>query len=147
MRQPSILAVAAAAALLTSGCALWRKPPVEPDPRLGSRTAALGDPARFEGVTLTPVAVVEDSRCPVGAQCVQAGTARVSTAIVAGGVSLLRVLALGETVPVAGRTATLSAVCPAPRVHRTVLSTDTRVTFTLSEIGAPPAPQPGCAEG
>jgi len=44
----------------------------------GRVTLGLGDSASFRGITITPLAVVEDSRCPQDVQCIQAGTVRVN---------------------------------------------------------------------
>src|SRR4051812_8897243 len=40
----------------------------------GSVTLALGQKASFADVSITPLAIVGDSRCPQGVQCIQAGT-------------------------------------------------------------------------
>jgi hypothetical protein len=158
MRQPRSLLLAALVAVSTAGCAVGptglpesrlalpfsRGEPAPPPSPLGERSARLGDPAHFAGLSLTPVAVVEDSRCPAGAQCIQAGTARLSTSIITGGVSTLRVLTLGTPIDVGGRSATLVALCPAPDVRWDVLSREMTATFAVAAAGAPPPPLGVC---
>jgi hypothetical protein len=67
-----------AALALVAACATAGRPPaaaaLDRDFRLErGETAAVGD----DGLTVRFVAVVEDSRCPLGVQCVRAGEARV----------------------------------------------------------------------
>lgn len=43
--------------------------------------AALGQTVRIDGPSVTPIAVLEDSRCPMNARCVWAGQVRLSLRI------------------------------------------------------------------
>lgn len=54
------------AAIALAACATMPAPEVGP-------TAALGQVARVGGLTVRPLRVVEDSRCPINARCVWAG--------------------------------------------------------------------------
>ena len=49
-------------------------------------TAALGEIANLEGVTVEPLEVIEDSRCPASVQCVWAGRVRISAEVSGSGV-------------------------------------------------------------
>lgn len=109
--------LAALTATCLAGCAIgpsglpsgglanpFAREPAAPPPAFGEVTVGMGDPAHFIGVSLTPLMIAEDSRCPAGVQCIQAGTVRVSTAILEGGVSRIQVLTLGVPTAVGGRT-------------------------------------------
>ncbi|RZK02907.1 MAG: hypothetical protein EOO76_05010 [Novosphingobium sp.] len=85
--------------------------------------ARLGETVRVHGLRVTPLRVIEDSRCPQNARCIWAGRVRIS-ARVAGTV---RELTLGEPLAVRGGAIQLSAVVPerttpqraiAPRAYR-----------------------------
>ena len=77
--------VLAAAAVLVAGCATASG--------AADRTATLGESfrlARGESVAVEELAirfatVVEDSRCPLGVQCIRAGEAKIQLALRAGG--------------------------------------------------------------
>jgi hypothetical protein len=108
--------------------------------RTGASTAALGQRARIADVLVTPTRIVEDSRCPAGVQCIQAGTVRVSAFIVDRRARQEAELALGRPLRLAsGRWLTLAAVCPPPRPPSARSRPAYRLTFTLgsSASGAP----------
>ena len=144
------LLIAALTATLLAGCAIgptglpqtsfsnpFGREPAGPPMAYGEQTVPLGEAARFIGVSLTPIMVAEDSRCPVGVQCIQAGTARVSTAVVEGGVSRIQVLTLGAPVTVGAHTVALTALCPAPRVANPVIPRDVRFSYAVLQPGQP----------
>lgn len=68
--------------------------------------------ANVDGPKVTPLKLIEDSRCPKGAQCVWAGRVRVTVRIDLGQRSELRDLALGEPQQVADGALTLVEVLP-----------------------------------
>ena len=70
--------------------------------------ARLGETVRVHGVRVTPLRVLEDSRCPQNARCIWAGRVRLSVRI--GGA--MRELTLGQPVPMPGGTLQLAAVLP-----------------------------------
>jgi hypothetical protein len=73
-------ALALLAPVLLSACAVLPAP--DTTPALPSGTpAALGQKVRVGDLTVTPTAVVEDSRCPINARCVWAGRLVVRTRI------------------------------------------------------------------
>ncbi len=109
----------------------------------GVESARLGEPARFSGLTLTPVMVAEDSRCPTGATCVWAGRARVSTAVATVDGSEIRVLTLGTPLAVGDRSVTLVDLCPTPGVQRAPIVAKPVAVYAVSLAGQPtPAMQP-----
>lgn len=92
-------------------------------PRSDKALARIGETVRVHGIRVTPLRVLEDSRCPQNVRCVWAGRVRLS-ARVAGTV---RELTLGQPVAVRGGKLLLGAVVPertargraiAPRAYR-----------------------------
>ena len=74
----SIPLLFAAAAL--SACAVVPPPDATPPAPPGS-AVKLGQSVRVGSVSVTPIAVVEDSRCPINARCVWAGRLVVMTRV------------------------------------------------------------------
>ena len=106
----------------------------------GLASARLGELARFGRLTVTPLRIEEDSRCPTGVQCVQAGTVRI--AVRARGASGTReaVLRLDEPQQLwQGTWILLAAVCPHPRFPGAIPREAYRFTFAV-RAGSPPAP-------
>lgn len=67
----------------------------------------------LNGLTIRPIVVVEDSRCPINARCVWAGRLILTIEIGQPGRARARInLTLGQPQPVAGATLTLVAAEP-----------------------------------
>ena len=81
------------------------------------------------GPTVTPLKLVEDSRCPQGVQCVWAGRVVVNATISTPTMKLNRDLTLGEPVPVADGTLTLTEVRPARGKDTALAPADYRFGF------------------
>jgi hypothetical protein len=79
-----------------------------PRPERGVPLVRLGETARIHGLRVTPLRVIEDSRCPQNARCVWAGRVRISVRV--GG--RVRELTLRQSVPVANGAVSLVAVLP-----------------------------------
>ena len=86
---------------LLAGCAGSEFAPLEGMP------AAIGETVRIGPLTATPVRLIEDSRCPLTVQCVQAGRLIVSTRLGGEGWSETVPLTLGEPYAVQGSTVML----------------------------------------
>lgn len=83
------------AATLVLALAACAAPPLEAgDAAPGVVTAGIGETARIGDVSVRPIAILEDSRCPRDVECVWAGRLRLSAAI--SGVDGTSELALGE---------------------------------------------------
>jgi len=95
--------------LLLSVAACATVPPAPPGP-----VAGLGQVAQVAGVRIRPIALVEDSRCPVNVQCVWAGRLVILAQIDfnGGGESFRGNMTLGEPVPLGAETVTLVAAVP-----------------------------------
>ena len=70
--------------------------------------ARIGETVRVHGIRVTPLQVLEDSRCPQAVTCVWAGRVRLAARI--GGA--IRELTLGQPMAVSGGQLQLAAVAP-----------------------------------
>jgi hypothetical protein len=93
------------AAILVAAAGCISTHPIEGPVRLGQIAAVNGPRVRTD-------LVVEDSRCPVGVQCIQAGRLVVRATVFGGGWSKQIDLTLGRPVTVADGMLTLVAATP-----------------------------------
>jgi hypothetical protein len=108
-------------------------PTPTPTPVSNSATStpiALGGQATVRGTTIGVLELLEDSRCPVDVQCIQAGTVRVRASIDA--MNRDFTFTLGEMQVVGTSAITLVAVSPAVKNSKIVVPpSDYRFTFTV----------------
>lgn len=78
----------------------------------GSVSVGMGQEASLLGVSIKPISLLEDSRCPIDVNCIQAGTVRVQTEVGSGSSKYEQVFKLGETVSIEGKNLTLVRVEP-----------------------------------
>lgn len=91
---------------------------------------AIGQRAYADGPLIQPVAVIEDSRCPVGVACVWAGRVRVKMLwLRPNGEAQPFEAVLGEPTPLADGTITLESVHPDKRPDRPIKAGDYRFAF------------------
>ena len=109
-------------ALTFAGCATT--PPASAGP-----TAGLGQTAYTNGLRVRPIAVVEDSRCPINAICVWAGRLVVRSEVRGGGWRKTLHLELGKPEPVADGALTLVAAEPSKMAGTPVDRRAYRFTF------------------
>jgi len=96
-----------------SGCAIVPDTPmVRGEAQAQGRAVALGESVWQGDTILTPLNVIEDSRCPQNVQCVQAGKLVVSTRITATHWQQTVPLTLGEPYTVMNRSYVLSGASP-----------------------------------
>ena len=112
----------------------------ESDHSYGTLTLKLNEIASFPGgFSLRPTSVLEDSRCPQGVQCIQAGTVRVSARTRSGSDTSAHEFKLGSTVSVSGTKVTLLSVEPQKQKDKTIQNSDYRLTFRVEQAPAPAA--------
>ena len=114
------------AALLLVGCATTR---VNKD---GSVDAHLGQTISVGGPRITPLEVMEDSRCPMKARCIQAGRVRLSIKVATGAGSTVREIASDKPLQVADGQLELTGVMPPRSVQRAIRPADYRFSFRFS---------------
>ena len=111
-------------ALLLAACATVSAPAAGP-------TAALGQQAYVDGLKVTPLEVIEDSRCPINARCVWAGRIIVRAAVAGGGWRRVIDLELAQPQPVADGQLTLVAAEPGKMAGAATDPRAYRFTFTF----------------
>ncbi|PIT93049.1 MAG: hypothetical protein COU06_02065 [Candidatus Harrisonbacteria bacterium CG10_big_fil_rev_8_21_14_0_10_38_8] len=81
---------------------------------------AVNQTATALGVTITPLEVLEDSRCPVDVQCIQAGTVRLRAGLVSGLGEADQEFTLNKPVTTEAEEIVLVSVMPEPMSTRTI---------------------------
>ena len=110
-------------AVLLAGCVTTRS---NDD---GSVDARLGQTVNVGGPRVTPLAVLEDSRCPMEARCIWAGRVRLSVRVTTGADSTVRELATDKALQVADGQLVLQGVMPPRSTQRTIAPSDYRFTL------------------
>lgn len=99
----------------------------------GSVTLALGQAASFvDGVSIRPMRILEDSRCPAGVQCIQAGTVKLSFNAVVNGKSMTETISIDQSVQVDGDTVVLDTVAPQKTKNGFPAPSEYNFTFTVT---------------
>ena len=115
-----------------------------PSPGGGTASARLGQRRAIGEVAVTPLRIEEDSRCPTGVQCIQAGTVRLAVRIETRRARRQAVLTLAKPLWVdSGAWLTLCAVTPHPAPPGPVRPARYRFSFALDRAAT--APAPACA--
>jgi hypothetical protein len=116
-------------ALTLSACAAVRDRTPLPD----ASNVALGERAYADGPIVEPVAVLEDSRCPMNARCVWAGRVRVQMIWWRGnGEKQPFEVTLGEATPLADGSITLESVRPDRMTNVELKPADYRFSFRFA---------------
>lgn len=113
--------------LLTAGCVTV--PKVNED---GSTELRLGQRADLGGPTVTPLKVLEDSRCPKEARCVWAGRVRLEVRIELGSGTAVRELASDKPLPVADGQLELLGTMPPKSTQREIAPGDYRFALKFN---------------
>ena len=98
----------------------------------GSVDAKLGQTVNLGGLQVTPLKVLDDSRCPMEARCVWGGRLRLSVRVTTGAGSTLHELATDQPLGVADGRLVLDGVMPPRSTQRTLLPSDYRFTLKFS---------------
>jgi hypothetical protein len=96
-------------------------------------SAKIGQTATALGVTLIPLNVLEDSRCPVDVQCIQAGTVRMQARLGAGMGTSTQEFKLGQPITTETETVTLTEVTPVKRAGTSIGTGDYVFTFEIAK--------------
>ncbi len=116
----------AATVLLLTACATTSMP------RTDGSDVALGQEAMVDGPVVKPIAVLEDSRCPINARCVWAGQVRLKMLWIRSQGDQQFELTLGEPKPLADGSMTLTSVRPDMRTDVALKPTDYRFSFSFA---------------
>jgi hypothetical protein len=107
-------------------------------------TTGLGKSVRIGTVTITPISVLEDSRCPANVQCIQAGTVRIAARLRMNGKSETATLGFLMPHQLRDRWIHLVAACPNPMHPVTIAPVDYRFTFVLEPNAIAPPYKGNC---
>lgn len=120
-------ALVALVALTLAGCATIAPPPIGP-------TASFGGTATIDGVSIRPLSIVEDSRCPTDVVCVWAGRLIILAEVEfrGGSESWRGPLTLGEPYSHGSETVTLVSASPGKLAAAPVRPSDYRFTFAVA---------------
>lgn len=99
---------------------------VQIDVKIGQMTKVFTD-------SFTVLEIVEDSRCPVDVQCIQAGTVRLNMQIVSGMGTSTKVINFGETVTTESESITFTKVLPIKKSTVTTRPSDYVFTFEVKK--------------
>lgn len=92
---------------------------------------ALGERKQVGSIFITPLEIVEDSRCPIDVVCIQAGTIRIKARIESGlGTSVME-LKIGVPVTTEAESITLTEAQPAPKASDPAPHSAYRFTITV----------------
>ena len=95
--------------------------------------AGINETVNALDVSITPLAVLEDSRCAVDVQCVWAGTVHVRARLESGLGTSEMVFSPDTPVTTEAESITLTGVSPAPYSKKTIAPADYRFTFEVSK--------------
>lgn len=93
--------------------------------------AKLGEKVQIAGLTVTPVAIVEDSRCPQDVQCIQQGSVRVFVAVTSAMGTSHQTMDLNQPITTEAEAITLIAVSPEKRAGIETQSGQYQFTFHI----------------
>jgi len=111
----------------------------------GTMTLLLGETVHFPDLTITPLSITEDSRCPLGVMCIQAGTVRVSVRVVAGMGTNIATLTQNQPFTTEAETITLIEVQPMKRQSGTITDKEYRLTFNVQKTDTARCYVGGCS--
>ena len=94
--------------------------------------AKLGQTVNLGGPMVTPLAVLEDSRCPKEARCIWAGRVRLSVRVATGAGSAVRELASDKPLQVADGQLLLASTMPPRSTQHALVPSDYRFTLKFN---------------
>lgn len=105
-----------------------------PTPEVEATVAVLNQRILTQGMHITPLEVVSDSRCPIDVQCIQAGTVTLRTLIEVGTNSETLTLTLNKAITFVGKRVTLVSATPAKSSKQTILPSDYKLGFEVTDV-------------
>lgn len=96
-------------------------------------TLSLGQKGSTFGLDITPIALVEDSRCPVDVVCIWAGTVKVRTSLESSLGKADQIFELNIPVTSGGKEITLINVLPGTLANETIATSSYRFVFRFEE--------------
>jgi hypothetical protein len=130
----SIFLAGAVGALAVAGCAPLGPPAVAAETTNSNQTVGIGATAGVGGISITPLALLEDSRCPRDVTCIWAGRVVIRARIEAAGRSSITEMELGKAVTTSPNSAiVLARVEPERSSSVAIEPDDYRFAFAPAE--------------
>ncbi len=102
----------------------------------------LGEIGVFNKISIRPVSIEEDSRCPIDVQCIQTGTVRLKIAVISNSNTNESIIKLGEEFTTEGVRITLEEVNPITNSKIQILKGDYVFKINVKSIDAPVVTNP-----
>lgn len=100
-----------------------------------SLEAGFGQRNTLGGYVITPLAIVEDSRCPASVQCIQAGTVRIRVEIARLGTApATAIVGLNAPADIGSAWLHLQDACPGRATQAPITTSDYRFRFVLAPV-------------
>lgn len=99
----------------------------------GSYTLPIGETITFAHLAITPFEVTDDSRCPMNAKCIWAGTVKAKVRVAAAMGTSVEVLELGKPFTTEAETIELTNVTPDRMAGDTISQDAYRLTFSVEK--------------
>jgi hypothetical protein len=115
-----------------AACPATQTPPVSSSGPI-TVTVSLGQQAGGLRATITPLEVLEDSRCPVNANCIWAGTVRLRVSIASGSGASQDTIVLNTPITTESHVITLTEVGPQAIAGEEKDPSKYKFTFTISK--------------
>lgn len=96
-------------------------------------TLGMGESGSALDITIVPQEVLEDSRCPMDVQCIQAGTVRVSTTLESPSGTAPQLFILNQPITTETRTVVLVQVLPAPKAGEPIATSTYQFVFEVRQ--------------
>lgn len=124
--------------LVLIGLGVWYTSPEVPQgstptPSESTLTASIHERVSALGVSITPLSVLEDSRCPSDVTCIQAGTVRLRAKLESGLGTATQDFRLGEPVTTEAEAVTLLSVTPGKISTEELKPSEYRFTFKIEK--------------
>ncbi len=96
-------------------------------------TARIGQTVEALDVSITPLELVDDSRCPQGVQCIWAGTVHLRAKLVSGMGTSEVTFEIGQSITTEAEFVTLTGVSPSPKTGESISPSDYRFTLEVAK--------------
>ena len=83
------------------------------------------------GITITPLEIIGDSRCPVDVQCIQAGTVTLKIQVEKGEAKEIKIVTLEKSTIFTDSRVTLKSVAPVTNSKKTIAAKDYQFMFLV----------------
>ena len=100
--------------------------------------AKLGQTVTIDGISITPISITEESRCPTDVQCIQAGTVVIKAKLSSDTSISETSLKLGNAISFSNKYVTLDGVIPKPNTKFTTKDSDYSFSFSVTRSATKP---------